>query len=80
MLVIFYSFIQQGVEKCMQFLQRQFPSMELISLSGNFCTDKKPAAINWLEGRGKSIVCEATIPSQIVKQVCVCVRVSERTN
>ena len=43
--------------------------MEVISLSGNFCTDKKPSAINWIEGRGKSVVCEATIPAQAVKQV-----------
>ena len=23
--------------------------------------DKKPAAVNWIEGRGKSVVCEAII-------------------
>ena len=43
--------------------------MEIISVSGNFCTDKKPSAVNWIEGRGKSVVCEAVIPSAIVKQV-----------
>lgn len=59
----------QGVEKTLQFVQSMFPNMEVISLSGNFCTDKKPAAINWLEGRGKSVVCEATIPAHVVKQV-----------
>ena len=59
----------QGVEKAIHFVQTQFPGMEVISLSGNFCTDKKPAAINWLGGRGKSVVCEATIPAQVVKQV-----------
>jgi hydroxymethylglutaryl-CoA reductase (NADPH) len=25
-----------------------FPDMEILSLSGNFCTDKKPAAVNWV--------------------------------
>ena len=38
--------------------QDVFPDMEIISLSGNFCTDKKPAAVNWVEGRGKSVVAE----------------------
>ncbi|QYZ79491.1 hydroxymethylglutaryl-CoA reductase (NADPH) [Methanofollis formosanus] len=28
----------------------------LIALSGNMCTDKKPAAINLIEGRGKTVV------------------------
>ena len=60
----------QGVERVLQFVKSKFPEMDIISLSGNFCTDKKPAAINWLEGRGKSVVCEAVIPAQVVKQVC----------
>ena len=50
-------------------MKEKFPQLEVISLSGNYCTDKKPAAINWIEGRGKSVVCEATIPAQVVKQV-----------
>ena len=43
--------------------------MQIIALSGNYCTDKKPAAINWIEGRGKSIVSEAIIPGSIVSSV-----------
>jgi len=46
-----------------------FPDMEIISLSGNFCTDKKPAAVNWVEGRGKSVVAEAIVPAHIIKTV-----------
>ncbi len=38
-----------------------FDDMELVSISGNYCTDKKPAAINWIEGRGKSVIAEAKI-------------------
>ena len=48
-------------------IQRHFPDLELVSLSGNFCTDKKPAAINWLDGRGKSVVSEAVIPAVVVR-------------
>ncbi|MCL4122962.1 UNVERIFIED_CONTAM: hypothetical protein GTU68_032150, partial [Idotea baltica] len=36
---------------------------------GNVCTDKKPSAINWICGRGKSVVCEATLPSSVVRSV-----------
>ena len=57
------------MEKALEFLKEMFPLMEVISLSGNFCTDKKPSAINWIEGRGKSVVCEAVIPSQVVTKV-----------
>lgn len=46
-----------------------FPEMRVISLSGNYCTDKKPAAINWIEGRGKSVVAEGIVPGQVVKSI-----------
>ena len=41
--------------------------MEVLSLSGNMCTDKKPAAINWLDGRGKRVVAEAVVPRDTVE-------------
>ena len=46
-----------------------FPEMKVISLSGNYCTDKKPAAINWIEGRGKSVVAEGIVPGDAVKSI-----------
>lgn len=61
--------LSKGVEKALAHIQGKYPDMEIISLSGNYCTDKKSAAINWLEGRGKSVVCEAHIPAHVVKQV-----------
>lgn len=59
--------LSKGAEKALGILSVAFPDMDILSLSGNFCTDKKPAAVNWLEGRGKSVVCEAVIPGHIVK-------------
>ncbi|CAG9762090.1 unnamed protein product [Ceutorhynchus assimilis] len=61
--------ISKGTELALTCIQTHFDDMEILSLSGNVCTDKKSAAINWLEGRGKSVVCEATIPSNIVHSV-----------
>lgn len=46
--------------------------MTLVSLSGNLCADKKAAAVNWIEGRGKSVSAEAVIPAKTVKQVLKC--------
>ena len=37
--------------------------------TGNFCSDKKPSAVNWIAGRGKSVVCEAVIKEEVVKNV-----------
>ncbi|KAF9493057.1 hypothetical protein BDN71DRAFT_1591310 [Pleurotus eryngii] len=61
--------ISKGTEKALEVMQAEFPDMIVLALSGNYCTDKKPAAINWIEGRGKSIVAEAVIPGKVVKSV-----------
>ncbi|KAK1892046.1 3-hydroxy-3-methylglutaryl-coenzyme A reductase [Dissostichus eleginoides] len=61
--------ISKGTEQALSILQQHFPDLQVIAVSGNFCTDKKPAAINWIEGRGKSAVCEATIPAKVVREV-----------
>ncbi|MBP5684835.1 MAG: hydroxymethylglutaryl-CoA reductase (NADPH) [Candidatus Methanomethylophilaceae archaeon] len=39
----------------------------MVSVSGNMCSDKKPAAINMISGRGKTVIAEATIPADIVE-------------
>ncbi|KAG1644778.1 hypothetical protein G6F44_002483 [Rhizopus delemar] len=61
--------ISKGCEKALSKIEEYFPDMQIISLSGNFCTDKKPAAVNWIEGRGKSTVAEAVIPAAVVEKV-----------
>jgi len=62
--------ISKGTEVTLKKLQEDvFPEMEILSLSGNFCTDKKPAAINWIEGRGKSVVVEAVVPGKVVESL-----------
>ena len=34
-----------------------------------FIKDKKPSALNWIDGRGKSVVAEAIISNDILEQV-----------
>ncbi|CAE6530329.1 unnamed protein product [Rhizoctonia solani] len=61
--------ISKGTEKALETMSEYFPEMSVLALSGNYCTDKKPAAINWIEGRGKSVVAEAVIPGKVIKSV-----------
>jgi len=63
--------ISKGVECALNVMAEEsgFQDMSIISVSGNFCTDKKPAAINWIDGRGKSVVAEAIIPGDVVRSV-----------
>ncbi|KAL8729660.1 MAG: hypothetical protein Q9166_004609 [cf. Caloplaca sp. 2 TL-2023] len=63
--------ISKGVERALNVMMNEagFEDMSIISVSGNYCTDKKPAAVNWIDGRGKSVVAEAIIPGEVVRSV-----------
>jgi len=40
---------------------------KLISVSGNMCVDKKPAALNFIEGRGKTVLADVRVPARSVE-------------
>nr|XP_061800236.1 3-hydroxy-3-methylglutaryl-coenzyme A reductase-like [Nerophis lumbriciformis] len=61
--------ISKGCEKALLRIRQQHADLEVLAVSGNFCTDKKSAAVNWILGRGKCVVCEATIPEKVVREV-----------
>ncbi|MFB6200851.1 MAG: hydroxymethylglutaryl-CoA reductase (NADPH) [Halorhabdus sp.] len=41
---------------------------ELVALSGNLCSDKKPAAINAVEGRGYTVAADVFLPDDLVEE------------
>ncbi|MCK9580930.1 MAG: hydroxymethylglutaryl-CoA reductase (NADPH) [Methanoregula sp.] len=47
----------------------QATSARLIALSGNMCADKKPAAINGIMGRGRSVVAGVALSNELISKV-----------
>ncbi len=41
---------------------------DLVALSGNLCTDKKPAAINAVEGRGRTVTADVFLSADLVAE------------
>lgn len=64
--------ITKGCDKALEVLKEHVPAMRVLALSGNYCTDKKPSAVNWIEGRGKSVVAEAIIKADVVEKTLKC--------
>ena len=60
--------VSKATEFTLNHLKDEFPDMEVVAISSNMCTDKKPSAINWIAGRGKSVVAEAIVPKEIVER------------
>ncbi|PSQ93192.1 MAG: 3-hydroxy-3-methylglutaryl-CoA reductase, partial [Proteobacteria bacterium SW_6_67_9] len=42
--------------------------VDCVSLSGNYCVDKKPAAVNAQEGRGKRIFAEVELSESVLRE------------
>lgn len=61
--------VSKGSEMALRYINKMFPDMHIISLSGNFCSDKKPAAINWIKGRGKRVVSECTVSAKDLSSI-----------
>ncbi|ASJ10892.1 3-hydroxy-3-methylglutaryl-CoA reductase [Thermococcus sp. P6] len=55
-------------EEIMKLIEEKFPDVKYLALSGNLCVDKKPNAMNFINGRGKRVIAEAVIPREIVER------------
>jgi len=61
--------VGKGTDKALVFLLGKFPSLKVVALSGNVCTDKKPSALIRIEGRGKYVIAEPVLSRNVVKSV-----------
>lgn len=55
----------QAADTLIPWILAQYSQLEYVSISANYCTDKKVSAVNGILGRGKNVVCETTIPAKL---------------
>lgn len=58
-------------EAAARYIRENYPKAELVALSGNMCVDKKPNAVNFLLGRGKTVLAEALIRRDALERLGV---------
>jgi len=59
-----------ATDRAAEWILNNYPgSVKLVAISGNMCTDKKPAMVNMLLGRGKTVVAEAAIKRDVALKV-----------
>lgn len=64
-----HNMVTVAAEALLNWLLEQYPHLAYVSISGNFCTDKKPSAVNAILGRGKYVVAEIIVPNAICHSV-----------
>jgi hydroxymethylglutaryl-CoA reductase (NADPH) len=55
----------KAADAIISWLTQEFSQLVYVSISGNYCVDKKVSAVNGILGRGKSVVAEIIIPESI---------------
>jgi len=64
-----HNMVTAAADKLLQWILKQYSDIQYVSVSGNYCTDKKASAVNGILGRGKYVVAEITIPDKVCKRV-----------
>lgn len=55
-------------EHLLEWLLKKYSQLRYVSVSGNYCADKKVSAVNGILGRGKNVVAEIIIPRALCKR------------
>ena len=57
-----------AAENILKWILQHFDDIQEVSISGNYCTDKKVSAVNGILGRGKNVTAEIIIPNDLCQQ------------
>ena len=61
--------VTKAADALMKWLLLEYPLLSYISISGNYCTDKKVSAVNGILGRGRYVVTEAVIGRDVCSKL-----------
>lgn len=57
-----HNMVTNAADRLFPWILEQYPQLKYVSISANYCSDKKATAVNGILGRGKYVVTEVTIP------------------
>lgn len=58
----------KAADALLDWILQRYPELRYVSVSGNFCTDKKVSSVNGILGRGKYVVSEVLIARSICER------------
>lgn len=61
-----HNMLTKAADKLLSWLLAKYPALRYVSISGNYCTDKKVSAVNGILGRGKAVICDVLISKRLV--------------
>ncbi len=59
----------KAADALLEWILKHYPKLRYISVTSNFCTDKKVSAVNGILGRGKYVVAEITVSKEVCNRL-----------
>ncbi|WP_373019773.1 hydroxymethylglutaryl-CoA reductase [Thiomicrorhabdus sp.] len=63
-----HNMVTNAADKIIPWILNEYEDLKYVSISANYCTDKKVSAVNGILGRGKYVVCETTISRKLCQR------------
>jgi len=63
-----HNMVTLASDHLLSWILKQYPELRYVSVSGNFCSDKKVSAVNGILGRGKNVIAEVTLTRALCKR------------
>jgi len=63
-----HNMVTLASERMLNWILTHYPALRYVSISGNYCTDKKVSAVNGILGRGKNVVAEVTLTRRLCQR------------
>lgn len=63
-----HNMVTLASDRLLEWILIRFPTLHYVSISGNFCTDKKVSAVNGILGRGKYVIAEVLLSEGICRR------------
>jgi hydroxymethylglutaryl-CoA reductase (NADPH) len=63
-----HNMVTLAADKLLAYLLKTYPDLRYVSLSGNYCADKKVSAVNGLLGRGKNVVADILLTRELCRR------------
>jgi hydroxymethylglutaryl-CoA reductase (NADPH) len=64
-----HNMVTLASDRILDWIMTTYPVLRYVSISGNFCSDKKASAVNGILGRGKNVVAEVNIPHLLCQRM-----------
>ncbi len=58
-----------ATDRLLEWILLRFRTLRYVSISGNYCADKKASAVNGILGRGKYVIAEVNIPKELCRRL-----------